>query len=98
MGTPSTYSMTKYGRPTSVAPPSNTWAMLGCVHQRQGLALRVEPGEDLARVHARLDHLQRDLAANWVVLLGEVDHAHSALAEDPQDSVWADASLVDSGR
>src|SRR5436190_615235 len=30
MGTPSTYSMTRYGRPSPVAPPSRMRAMLGC--------------------------------------------------------------------
>ncbi len=32
------------------------------VHQRQGLPLGLEAGDDLARVHARLDDLERDLA------------------------------------
>ncbi len=30
MGTPFTSSITKYGRPSAVAPPSSTFAMLGC--------------------------------------------------------------------
>ncbi len=29
IGTPRTSSMTKYGRPSAVAPASSTWAMLG---------------------------------------------------------------------
>ena len=29
MGTPGKYSMTKYGRPSGVVPPSNTLAMAG---------------------------------------------------------------------
>ena len=37
---------------------------VGVVHQRQGLALGLEPGDDLPGVHARLDDLQGDLAAD----------------------------------
>ena len=34
------------------------------VHQGQGLPLGLEPGDHLPGVHARLDDLQRDLAAD----------------------------------
>ena len=34
------------------------------VHQRQGLPLGFEPGDDLPGIHARLDDLERDAAAN----------------------------------
>ena len=37
---------------------------VGVVHQGQGLPLGLEPGDDLARVHARLDDLQRHPAAD----------------------------------
>ena len=36
---------------------------VGVVHQRQGLALGLEPGQHLAAVHAGLDHLQGDASA-----------------------------------
>src|SRR5262245_39191743 len=41
----------------------------GVVHQREGLPLRLEPRDHLARVHAGLDDLQRDRAADGVGLL-----------------------------
>ena len=37
---------------------------VGVVHQRQGLPLGLEAGDDLPRVHARLDDLQGHLAAD----------------------------------
>ena len=51
------------------------------VHQRQRLPLRLEPGDDIARVHARLDDLQGHLAANGVPLLGDEDQAKASLAD-----------------
>ena len=60
------------------------------VHQRQRLALGLEAGDHLARVDARLDHLERDLAADGVLLLGHVDDAEPALADALQELVAAD--------
>jgi hypothetical protein len=51
------------------------------VHEGQGLALGLEAGEDLAAVETRLDELERDLSADGLDLVGEVDGAHAALAE-----------------
>ncbi len=51
------------------------------VHHGQGLPLGLEAGDDLAAVHARLDDLERDLAADGLFLLGHVDGAHAALAD-----------------
>ena len=59
------------------------------VHQRQGLPLGLEAGEDLAAVHAGLDDLQRHLAADRLFLLGHVDAAHAAFAEQFQQLVGA---------
>jgi hypothetical protein len=50
-------------------------------HQGQRLALGIEPGQDVARVHPRLDQLEGDLPADRPELLGEVDRAHAALAD-----------------
>ena len=61
------------------------------VHQGQGLALGLEAGDDLLGVHARLDDLERDLAMDRALLLGEEDDAHAALAELADDRVGADA-------
>ena len=51
------------------------------VHQRQRLALGLEARDDVARVHAELDDLERDGAANGLGLLGQIDDAHAAFAE-----------------
>ena len=61
------------------------------LHQGQGLALGLEAGDDLLGVHPRLDDLQRDLAVDRSLLLGEEDDAHAALAELADDRVGADA-------
>ena len=42
------------------------------------------------RVHARLDDLERDLAADRLLLLGHVDDAHAALADLLEQLVRAD--------
>ena len=51
------------------------------VHQGQGLPLGLEAGDDLLGVHARLDDLQRDLAADRLLLLGHIDDAKAAFAD-----------------
>jgi hypothetical protein len=38
------------------------------IHQRQRLPLRLEAGDDLARVHAGLDDFERHLATNRMLL------------------------------
>lgn len=58
MGRPGTYSMTKNGRPSGVAPASKTLAMLGLLHERQGLTLGLESGHNGAGVHAHLNQLE----------------------------------------
>ena len=63
---------------------------VGMVHQRQGLALRFEPGDDLASVHAELDDLERDSSFYWLFLLRHVHHAPTALADFLEDFVAAD--------
>ena len=60
------------------------------VHQRQGLPLGLEAGDHLAGVHARLDDLQGHLAADRLLLLGHVDHAHAPFADLLQQLVAAD--------
>ena len=61
------------------------------LHQRERLALGLEPDDDLRTVHPPLDHLQRHAAAHRLLLLGEVDRAHPAFAENVEDAVGADA-------
>jgi hypothetical protein len=70
------------------------------VHQRQGLALGLEAGDDLAGVEARLDHLEGDLAPHRVLLFGHVHHAEAALADALEELVAADggAGALDGSR
>ncbi len=63
---------------------------IGVVHEGQCLALRLEPGYDVARVHARLENLQGHLAADRLRLLGHEDDAEAALADLLEQFVGAD--------
>ena len=71
---------------------------VGVVHQRQGLALGLEAGDDLLGVHAGLDDLQGHLAADGLRLLGHVDDAHAPLADLLQQLVGADDRAGPLGR
>ena len=51
------------------------------LHESQGLPLGLEAGDHLARVHARLQHFQSDLAADRVLLLGHEYHAEPAFPD-----------------
>ena len=62
---------------------------VGVVHDGQGLALRVEPGQDVAGVHPRLDQLERDHPLDRLDLLGQVDAAHPPLADQLAELVPA---------
>jgi hypothetical protein len=68
------------------------------VHEGQGLALGLEPGHHLPRVHPRLEHLQRDLAAHGLRLFGQVDHAEPALPDRLQKLVRPDRGAGPLGR
>ena len=61
------------------------------VHHSQCLALRLEPGQDVARLHPAPHHLERHPAVHRRGLLGLIDRAHAALPQDLEDAVWADA-------
>jgi hypothetical protein len=63
---------------------------VGVVHQAKRLPLRLEPRQHLAAVQARLDDLQRDPAADRLLLLSQVDDAHAAFTDLPQEPVRAD--------
>jgi len=63
---------------------------VGVIHHRERLPLRLEPGDNLLRVHPRLDDLQGDLAADGQRLLGDVDDAHAPLADLLHQLVRAD--------
>src|SRR5205814_2017691 len=69
--------------------------------QSQGLPLRLEPGNNLTRIHARLDDLQRDLALNRDRLLCQENDAHAPFADlldelarsDDRPGNWAADSI-----
>ena len=50
-------------------------------HQGQRLPLRLEAGDHLARIHARLKDLEGNLAADRLLLLGHEDDAKAAFAD-----------------
>jgi len=61
------------------------------VHHRQRLALGFEARDDLPRVHAKLDDLERDAAANGFLLLRHVNDAASSLTDFLKEFVASDA-------
>src|SRR5262249_41798636 len=69
------------------------------------LPLGLEAGNDLARVHARLENLQGDLAAERLLLLGHEDDAEAAFADllqqlvrpDHRAGAFADGGGIDRG-
>jgi len=73
--------------------PDNSGGDVGMVHNRQGLALGLEAGDHLLRVHTELDDLQRHPPADGLLLLGEVDNGEAALADLLQDLVVAEALI-----
>ena len=64
---------------------------VGMIHHRERLLLGSEARDNLARVAARAQNLDRNLAPNGFVLLGEVDGSHAALAKNAHDPVRAHA-------
>jgi hypothetical protein len=62
----------------------------GMIHQGQRLPFHLEARENLTAVHAGLDHLERDAAADGLPLLGEVDDAEAPLPQRLQEPVRAD--------
>lgn len=76
--------------------------MLAWSMRARALALGLKPRHHLASVHAQLDDLQRDTAADGLLLLSHVNHAETTLADSLQKFVTADAirdcfGLWDSG-
>ena len=64
------------------------------IHQRQRLALRFESRDHLTRVHPQFDHFDRDGATDRLALLGLVDRAHSAFADQLLDEVRPDLRRI----
>ncbi len=63
---------------------------IGMIHDRQGLALGLEAGDNGTRIHARLEDLEGHLAADGLRLLGHEDHAEAPLADLLEELVGAD--------
>src|SRR3954464_8392717 len=55
------------------------------IHPRQGLALRVKPCNDFARIETWLDQLQRDDPADGVTLLDLVNASKPTFANPPKN-------------
>src|SRR5262245_6000665 len=60
------------------------------LHQRQRLALSVESGDYLLRVHPQLDDLQGDSPFHRLLLLGHIHHPETTLADFLQEPVMTD--------
>ena len=60
--------------------------MFELVHQGESLAFRLEPGNDLFRIHAPLDELESHFAADGLLLLGLVNDTHAAFADFTEDA------------
>ena len=60
------------------------------IHHRQRLPLGLEASDDLARIHAGLDDLERHAALDRVLLVGDVNQAHAAFTDPFQQLVRAD--------
>ena len=78
-------------RPTTVGRAGIEYAGdVRMVHERQGLTFRLEAGDHLPRIHARLDDLEGYLATDRLVLLSHVHDAHAAFTDLLQQLVRAD--------
>ena len=60
------------------------------IHHREGLTFRFETRDDLARVHAGFDYLERHVTAHGDFLLSEVNDAAATIADFAEDRVTAD--------
>ncbi len=90
MGTPSTYSMTRKGMPSSLSPPSSRRAILGCSRRASAWRSRRNQSDGFAVALQVADELDRDLLGEGVVgALCQPDLAHAAPAQQADQSVRA---------
>ena len=75
----------------SVVPASSTLAMFGWSIKARACRSASNRAITWLDVHARLDDLEGDLAADRLLLLGHVDDAHAPLADLLEQLVGADA-------
>ena len=60
------------------------------VHHRQRLTFRLEARDHFARVHSGLDHLERDLTSDRLLLLRQPHFTHAAVPDGPQQAIRSD--------
>ena len=75
--------------PTLGRPGVEHMGDMRVIHDRQGLPLGVEPGQDRPGVHPRLDQLQRHHPLDRLELLGQIHQTHAAFADLLADLVAA---------
>jgi hypothetical protein len=51
------------------------------IHKRQRLSLGLETGDHFLGIHTRLDDFQRNLTANRICLLGDINDAHAPFTD-----------------
>ena len=92
MASPSTSSMTRYGRPSSERAAVDEARDAGMVEATQDAALVAEARQHGVGVHAALDQLERHrLLEGAVVAHGAVDGPHAAGAQVPRHAPRPDA-------
>ncbi len=70
--------MEKYGRPSIGRAGLEYLGDVGMVHHRQGLAFSLEAGDDPFGVHAELNNLNRNPAADRLFLFSHIHHTEPA--------------------
>ena len=98
IGSPLTSSITKYGRPESVAPASNTLAMFGWSMIARACRSASNRASTWRLSIPGLMTFSATLRRTGVLLLGHVDHAEAALADLLQQLVAADRRADTLGR
>ena len=76
---------------TTPSPGLEDLSDVGVAHQGQDLPLSIEAGHHLLGVHAQLDDLEGHTPADRLLLLGLIDRAHPAFAQNLDEAVVADA-------
>ena len=60
------------------------------IHQGQRLPFRFKTGDDLLGIHAQLDDLQRNAAADRFFLFSHPDRAHAPFTQSLQQAIASD--------
>jgi len=61
------------------------------IHERECLALLLETGDDILRIHPHLDDLQGHAALHWLLLIGDPDGSETTLTDLLSQLVRPDA-------